>query len=695
MRPPPGTDADPARFVQVVPLRVGRHLPDPLTYAVPESLAERVRVGHSVVAPLGRRMTLGVVVGLTDTPGAAATRPLHALAAAVPLPAHCLQTAEWLAGFYHCTLSEALGLWFPREVVRLEATVRLAPDCTPDVARAHIAAARPDASRLLERIAESDGGLEPARVRKDRDQLKWLRAEGVVEASARVQWAGGEPADAEPAMATTAIPPPDEWAVLAEPPRGPICILDRDGRQTEATVDVVCAWAAANGRQALVLAPTAVQVAVLARRLARTIAGPVAVMQPTRTPRERAQAWRAAFGAAVVAGTRTAVFAALPRLGVIAVTGEHDDLFKAEERPHYDARRVARALGEQAGVPVVAVSAAPTVEWLHRAGEVKRLLERGTAAPITVELIDLRGRRPPAGLSSRARAIVQEALAAGDHVTLLAGQRGYAPSLLCQECGQAFQCPRCRINMRYARTGAALSCPQCGTRQPAPTRCPRCGSLRLRARGVGADAVAEAVVQFAPGASVAVADGEGGAQAQVVVTTLAFAPRTAGAVCVVLDADRLLHTPDVLAAEHTFQALWPLRLTAKRLAIQTHNPDHYAVAAVARGDLRAFYRRELAVRRETGFPPFAALGRIIVSGAADSAVAAAAQALAARVRAASPDAGVLGPAPAPRARVRDRARWHLLVKGPEPAIHAGLRVADAGAPAGVRFTVDMEPRSLL
>ena len=465
----------------------------------------------------------------------------------------------------------------------------------------------------------------------------------------------------------------------------------------------------------------------------------VAVLHSGLADAERADAWRAiaAGQRPVVVGARSAVFAPLPRLAVIVVDEEHDASYKNGEAPRYHARDVALRRGHLEGARVVLGSATPSLEtWAVRDRLMVVELPERVAAPRLpeVRLVDLRSaaRVPESGAVPWSRELdeaLERRLAAGGQAIVLLNRRGFAHFVQCPDCGDVPQCPACSISLTVHRVPAALRCHYCGHRAPVPERCGRCGKATTQSRGVGTQSVERWLAERYAGARLARMDADttstrwshrrileafARGDVDVLVGTQMIAkgldfPRVT--IVGVVDADTGLHLPDFRAAERTFQLIAQVAGRAGRGAeggeviVQTRRPDHYALRAAAAHDYRGFAAHELDVRRSPPYPPHVGLANLTISGPGEAATArAAGQAadwLAGLVAARAPQSvAVIGPAPAPLARLRGRWRWHILLRSADRrALGNVVRYAAGHLPvarrAPLRVAFDRDPVSLL
>jgi len=446
---------------------------------------------------------------------------------------------------------------------------------------------------------------------------------------------------------------------------------------------------------------------------------------------ERADEWRRIRRGEVdvVAGTRLALFAPLDDVGLVIVDEEHDPAYKSDRTPRVQARDGALRLSRLARAACVLGSATPGVDTFGRVldGSYDRITlpDRPTGEPPVIRVVDLRielaeGHR---GMLSRP---LDDALAdldtdLGEQAILVLNRRGSASVVLCRDCGHVQACPDCERPLVYHQAGTTLRCHHCGRATPIATRCPECGSPRIRFLGGGTERVEREVRANHPGLRVArldrdvaerrgaatrILDDFGAGRTDVLIgTSLVAKGLDVSSVTLVgvVSSDVALNLPDERAAERTFQLLRQAVGRAGRgerpgLAIlQTYQPDHPAIVAVASGDADSFYRAELEVRRRFGSPPFASVIKLTVAHheRAEAERLGVAMVERLRERAAAAVAGgvngpvsVAGPAPAYVARRNDRWRFHVVVRAPDP-------VAILGSDPGPPWSIDVDPESLL
>ncbi|HET9613586.1 MAG TPA: primosomal protein N', partial [Candidatus Limnocylindrales bacterium] len=461
-------------------------------------------------------------------------------------------------------------------------------------------------------------------------------------------------------------------------------------------------------------------------RLRADLAVRVAILHSGLGDGERADEWRRirSGDVDVVVGTRLAVLAPLADVGVVIVDEEHDAAFKSDRTPRLQARDSARRLAELAGAPLVLGSATPAAETVGRirAGQGRRFVlpTRPTGARPVVEVVDLREELKAGNrglLSQRLRAAIAALdRSAGDQAILTINRRGTASVVLCRDCGHVQTCPDCERPLVYHRAGTTLRCHHCGRATPIATRCPSCGSPRIRYLGGGTQRVEDEVKRLFPelrvgrldrdvverrGAAERVIDAFATGRLDVLVgTSLVTKGLDIPSVTLVgvVSADVALNLPDERAAERTYQLLAQAVGRAGRgdrpglAIIQSYQPDHPAIQAVVRDDGAAFYDAELELRRRFGSPPYGSLVKLTVGLPDREAAEREATAMATRLRERAAerktDVVVLGPAPAYIARRAERWRWNVILRGSEPRL-----LLDGGVDPP--WSVDVDPDSLL
>lgn len=453
------------------------------------------------------------------------------------------------------------------------------------------------------------------------------------------------------------------------------------------------------------------------------------------TAKQRREAWQRVRDGSpcAVVGTRSAVFLPFRDLGLIAVDEEQEVAFKQESDPKYHVRDVAFRLGRQRGSTVILGSATPSVEsfyWAERG--YYRMVEMGERVKSnlpSVDIVDMRQeiRQGQAGLFSHKLLQELEAcLHRGSQAILFLNKRGYYRSLVCQSCGYTLFCPRCSVPLTYHGATKTMNCHYCGYQAELAPHCPQCGSKPFLGRGAGTQRVEAELGRQFPGIRVLRLDTDAATsrkyrellqqfsrgQADVLVGTQMVAkglhlPNVS--LVGIISADTLLTMPDFRSAERSFQLLTQVAGRAGRgdnlgkVVIQTFNPRHRAIQAAASQDYRRFYQEEIKFRKQGGYPPYSKLLRVLVTGKDEEQAKNLAVWLANKVRQRSEGAAkqieVLGPAPAPIFRIRNRYRWQMLIKGSkvEDLVEAGQFLSRVAPPtkSGQRISLEVEPAGIM
>jgi primosomal protein N' (replication factor Y) len=484
------------------------------------------------------------------------------------------------------------------------------------------------------------------------------------------------------------------------------------------------AHARAAGHGALALVPEIALTPQLAGRFRARFGDDVAVLHSGLSDPERVAEWqRVRDGrAGIVVGARSAIWAPVARLGIVVVDEEHEPSYKQEERLRYHARDLSLVRAQKAGAVAVLGSATPSLESLRRAHEGKlrllRLPERVEARPLP-ELRMVKRKVSDELLTPELAAALQETMQRGEQAILFLNRRGHTRTLLCASCGAAVGCPNCSVALVLHRAGSErLRCHLCGHDEAARRSCPACAATRLTAFGGGTEKVEEQLEAVVPRARVARLDRDAaGGPGQAAAVLARFARRQVdilvgtqmvakghdfpGVTLVgVLDADGPLHLPDFRASERCVQLLTQVSgragrgLSPGRVLIQAFKPDAVSL------DYDAFAAAELGRREALRFPPFARLLAVRLMGNSEPRVRGAAERAASTARRLASEGvavEVLGPAPAPIARIRGKYRWQLLLRAAEhPALHRIARALQASiVVSGVQLAIDVDPVALL
>jgi len=652
-----------------VAVEAGRSLDrETYSYQVPEGMD--VVPGHRVTVPFGRRTSFGFVVSLgTEDPGVE-TKPIASAGSDPLLLPHQVALARLVADHYWVPLIECLRAMLP-----------------PRVRKA------------------GSGGSGPSTRQRRHSRL--------------LELAGAAGPDAVPAQLTA-----EQAAALEIIEGNPMTLLHGVIASGKTEVYLAAAeQALGQGLRVLLLVPDISLTPQLVERVRARLKAPIAILHSQLTELERAQQWwRTRRGEAeVVLGSRSAVFAPIPRLGLICLDEEGTASYKQDRTPRYETGWVARRLASLTGARLIAGSATPSVVTYHQAtqGELAlaKLTHRVRGGDAEVELVDMRdeaaaGNRQP--LSRRLVEVVERTLENEEQVILYLNRRGMSTFVLCRDCGKSVQCLGCSVALVQHAEIDGLVCHYCGYSRAMPSVCDHCGSRNIRGMGMGTQRLETMVKKLWPRARVLRLDSDAARgpdsyfdiwetfserRADILVgTQLVTRGLDLPAVtCVgVVDADLPLHFPDYRSAESTFSLVVQVAGRAgrdgraSRVVVQTSNPEHYSLRCAATGDYEGFYAAEVPSRKAFVFPPFAELAVLTRTDADDARAAAVAREAAEELasgllRDGTEGIRVMGPAPAFIHRLRGEYRWQVTLKGD------GLERARHLAPRGKGWSYDVDP----
>lgn len=453
------------------------------------------------------------------------------------------------------------------------------------------------------------------------------------------------------------------------------------------------------GRSAMMLVPEIALTPVFSRRLRAHFGEQVAIFHSSLQKGERFDEWtRVKNGEArVVIGTRSAVFAPIANLGLIVVDEEHESTYRQQDSPYYSGRDTAIVRAQKESATVILGSATPSLESFHNARNGKysylQLPERIGARPMAeAGIIDMRNafarHGKPQVFSDELLEAITSTHARQEQSIILLNRRGYSSFVLCRSCGETIQCPNCDVTLTYHRNERVMLCHYCNHGQPAPTACPACGKSYIYYVGEGTEKLEELLKELFPDLRIARIDrdttsqrrrfekllfdfSEGRIDMLVGTQMLAKGHDFPNVTLVgVVSVDAGLALPDFRSAERTFQLITQVAGRAGRgdrpgkVLIQTYHPYHYALRHACAQDYEGFYNEEIVYRQNHSYPPFVALASVLVHGPDLGKVRSDAVELRKELDRANQDrlCRVLGPAPAPLARLKGEHRFQLLIK---------------------------------
>jgi primosomal protein N' (replication factor Y) (superfamily II helicase) len=739
-----------------VPVPLGRAF----TYSVPAELAPEVRAGARVSCDFGARRVLGIVLEVGEREpdiSADKLKPIRAVVDAEPvLPQELLSFLRELARYYLAPIGEVMRLALPavertassslgreldaanaRAVGRLVRFVRAQPETSP------APALRGQAREIYDHLVQT--GPAPLSELCER----WGNARS---ATRKLESAGLLLSELRPALLDPYLGGEiarDQPPTLTEPQRAAVAAIHCSLEQRQARAFLLQGVTASGktevylraverclelGGGAIVLVPEIALTPQLVARFRARLGDRIAVLHSGLGDRERHAMWKALRAGElwVAIGARSALFAPVQKLSLLCVDEEHDGSFKQEEGVRYHARDMALLRAHRVGATALLGSATPSLASiaLVRAGKLERLRlpERAhhAARLPKVEIVDLRRIGPGAAghklLSLPLERGLERVLERGEQAILFLNRRGFAPSLLCEECGQIAQCPHCSVALTlHRRGGERLRCHYCDYSRPLPRACDACSSTRISEEGAGTERIEATLATAFPSARIGRLDRDVAAGAKservldqmrrreidiLVGTQMVTKGHDLPGVTLVgvLNADAALSMPDFRAAERTFHLLVQVAGRAGRgddagtVMIQTWQPEHPAVRMSATHDVDGFIEHELRDREELGYPPFSRLALVRIDALDERVAEQEAERLARIARAAAPQGvDLLGPAPAPIARIRNRFRWHFMLRAPERAALRTvlLALARIRTDRRVRVALDVDPMTML
>ncbi|MEM1080273.1 MAG: primosomal protein N' [Pseudomonadota bacterium] len=702
-------------------------LPGLFDYTIPDVL-QPIAPGDRVLVPFGRRRLVGIVVRCidqSDLPGDA-LKPLLERLGAHELPDELLALLCWTVRYYAAPVGELVALGLP-PALRRARTPRSAPPAWIELTEAgrSLALKRAPKQRQLQTIL-----LEGPAARAD------LLERGFSTALLR-QWRTNQWArESERPLPDRQLGPElnDAQAQAVS------CIREALGRYQafllagvtgsgKTEVYLQAALPALNkGRQVLLLLPEIGLTTQTVRRIEARLGQPAWVYHSGLSEGERLATWQAARSgrARVLVGTRSALFLPLQEPGLIVVDEEHDGSYKQFDGVRYSARDVAIKRAAMLGIPIVLGSATPSLESVANADagryRLLQLPQRVTNLAMPEWMVeDTRGDRAEAGLSAALLDRIERRLELGEQVLIYRNRRGYAPVMMCNECGWQADCPDCAAHLTFHRARRQLRCHHCSWVSRAPNRCPQCQSPALEALGAGTERVEDRLRQLLADVPILRIDrdqvqrrdqfeqlmdqvAEG--QPCVIVGTQMIAKGhhwPAIGLAVVLDADQSLFSADFRGPERLAQTLFQVSGRAGRaqpgeFILQTRQPDHPLIIRILESDYLSIARWLLAERVEAGLPPAGALAMI----RAEARQADHAQRFLTRAAGLidSADVQVSGPLPALLQRRAGYWRYQLWLRSAErsallTAMHdLPCRISQLDGARGVRWHVDMDPQDL-
>lgn len=730
--------------------RVAMNLPvrREFDYRVPPKLRTRIAVGKRVDVPFGKQRLEGFCVELPKEPRVSELKEIYGVLDDEPLITPALmKLTKWMADYYRCAWGEVLVAVVPAGVRKGHTGKSIGfveQAGLPDEEIAKLCSRSPKRAVIAGVIAESDEPLTIADVarlaRCSESTVRSAEKAGVV--AIRYETVDDD------VFAHVVDEPPQAFELTAEQTQtlekitaqiaaGEFAVTLLYGVTGSGKTEIylrAIAESVNSGRQAIVLVPEIALTPQTVQRF-KSRFDRVAVLHSHLTPSQRHAQWRTVKDgeADVIIGARSALFAPTPSLGLIVVDEEHENSFKQEDTPRYNARDVAVMRAKMENAVTVLGSATPSLESWHNARRGRYQLcplpERVAGRPMPpVLIVDMNTEQDHPHryriVSQKLEAAMALALEKDEQVLLFLNRRGFSTFIHCTRCGYVLTCKNCDITLTYHRKENVALCHYCNRTIPPPEHCPDCGADTVKFLGAGTEKVEAEMQRLFPRYSVERMDSDAlrtrdsfrqvlarfaSGETKILVGTQMIAkgldfPNVT--VVGVISADTALNLPDFRSSERTFQLIAQVAGRTGRgekggvVIVQAYTPEHYSVACAARHDFDSFVVQELEHRRQLRYPPFGRLARILLRGGDEKKVAAKAETIAAKLRehAEACNCATLGPVPCPISLIKSNFRFHIIVKSRNSRdLHAFLDIADKelATTSAVIVAVDIDPMSML
>ncbi|MGR3309409.1 MAG: replication restart helicase PriA [Candidatus Brocadiales bacterium] len=726
-------------------------------YRVPASMSGEIEIGKLVKVPFGKRQMIGYCVGFVDTPQVRETKDIiQVLNHGLLLDGRMLSIARWIADHYFCGWGEALDAVLPSSVrkglrSRTIQMVKLAKDREYINAQlTNLKRRAPKQARALEILLDTEGGM----TRRELGDLSGCGPSGF----SRLAQLGlinltkiptVEALTQEHIIKSPHLTPTDEQKVALDLARSKVVekrfsVLLLQGITGSGKTEVYLQTiqeAIIRGRKAIVLVP---EIALTPQTIWRFKSrfDNIAVLHSHLSGGQHHLQWQAIKEgrADVVIGARSAVFAPLSNLGVIIIDEEHENTYKQDNVPRYHARDVAIVRARHDNALVILGTATPSLESFYNAqiGNYDRVVlhKRVEGRPLPpVDIVDmrqeLRERKWQHHLSRLLEKCMEQTLARREQVILFLNRRGFTPFITCKKCGFVLKCKRCEIALNYHKKISQALCHYCNYDAPVPEQCPECGNTALKHFGFGTEKIEDEVTKRFPGNNVLRMDSDtmrGHAAyekalsafrrgdidillgTQMIAKGFDFPNVT---LVGIVSADTMLNIPDFRASERTFQLLAQASgRTGRgpkggRVIIQSFNPAQYSIVCATTHDYEKLARKELEYRRQLNYPPYSKLLMILFRGSKLEAVKERSFIVADRLKNFAKSCietqglaslQVLGPAPASITKIKNKFRWHILVKAQSYEMFQKMLEDAKGelkTSKGVQAIIDVDPGMML
>ncbi len=743
----PGT-ATARFFVQVAipsPLRSLFHYLPPK-----ESCLSQLIPGVRVEVPFGRRKVVGVIVAIDRHCPVAEDKLKSVITLLDDLPViqqPILALCRWTAHYYHYSLGETLSQALPKALRQGKATPsqtttfwQLAAPVTESIKASLKRSHRQLEALCLLDNAEGEGlseshllesGINKTILRNLADKQLIACTEAITTARHFTQFT---PICREPSLT---LNHEQQFAldnILTHQNAFHPVLLDgiTGSGKTEVYLQAIEACLKIK-KQTLVLIPEIGLTPQTVNRFKKRFNTPVFSLHSGLSDGERLEGWQqaASKSAGIIIATRSGIFTPLPSLGLIIVDEEHDASYKQQDTLRYNARDLAIYRASQAKCPVILGSATPSLETYYNAisgrfGHLFLKKRAGQAAPPHMELIDLRQHSLKDGLSRDLLAQITVHLNKGNQVMVFLNRRGYAPSVICHECGTVIDCPHCDAHMTIHRQPPYMHCHHCDHKTAIPSHCPSCQSPNIQPAGQGTERTEQALTKLFPGYPVIRVDRDTTRKKHALAEMLKTI--NAGTPCIllgtqmlakghhfpsvtlvaILNADSGLFSADFRGLERTGQLTVQVAGRAGRsnkpghVIIQSYNPEHPALQILANNNYTHFAEMLLKERTKLSLPPLTYLALIRTEATHTNDCERLLQQLRQVLEQVPTDPPIklLGPIPAPMEKRQGRFRWQLMIQSSRRSMlhkvinHASYFLEQAKISRTVRWSIDIDPQDM-
>ncbi|AMO57884.1 hypothetical protein GZ77_12610 [Endozoicomonas montiporae] len=719
-------------------------------YLPPEGVdPDTLQPGMRIQVQFGPRKMLGIIEAIKDQSDCPPDKLRHAIGILEPeplLPVSIMKLCRWTAGYYHYSLGETLSLALPQALrqgkpASAGSITLWKSECDLDESlRKQLKSAKRQL-QALELIQTSSQGMSEVELKEagiSKVILTNLAKKHLI--SRHELEIHDEPFDSiTPLLKETpfTLNPEQQFAlegILETPSFHPVLLEGVTGSgKTEVYLQAITATLQA-GKQALVLVPEIGLTPQTIERFRKRFRVPVVCIHSGLGDGERLQSWLAASraSAGILIATRSGVFTPMPRLGLIIIDEEHDGSYKQQDTLRYNARDLAIYRAKMADCPVVLGSATPSLESLQNArtgrySHIQMKSRAGGAKAPTVELLDIRQQVLTDGFAQPILERIQRTLHQGHQVMVFLNRRGYAPSLICHDCGDIIDCPHCDAHMTLHRQPPHMHCHHCDYQTAVPWSCPTCQSKKLQPAGQGTERSEQVLSQLFPDYPVLRVDrdstrrkdalpalldqiNEGKPCILLGTQMLAKGHHFPGVTLVaIINADGGLFSSDFRGLEKTGQLIMQVAGRSGRgqmpghVIIQTHNPQHPALQMLSMNDYTRFANSLFTERQHLHLPP---CGYLAVFRT-ESAYTQDGQALLQQLRhlvlehfGGAASLTPLGPLPAIMEKRQGRFRQQLLLQSGERApLHRALKylvdyLDRLKLPKHLRWTLDVDPQEM-